>query len=280
MSRRSSPSGRWPRARPSRDVGRVLGVPYQQVDAIAKLVPNELKMTLDRALSVSADLKQMRESDPKVAELLDMARKIEGMPRHASTHAAGVVITRDPVDSYVPLYKAEETMPVTQFTMTTLEELGLLKMDFLGLRTLTVISYAEKEAAKRSPGFRADSIPLDDPDTFAMLTKGQCVGVFQFESAGMRNVIAQLGPESIEDLIAVISLYRPGRWSRSPPTSATATTPARHLQAPAPQADSRRDLRVHRLPGAGHADLPRARRLLLRGAPTSCAARCPRRSTM
>ncbi|WP_277138410.1 DNA polymerase III subunit alpha [Anaerotruncus massiliensis (ex Togo et al. 2019)] len=199
-----------------RDVGRVLGVPYQQVDAIAKLVPNELKMTLDRALSVSADLKQMRESDPKVAELLDMARKIEGMPRHASTHAAGVVITRDPVDSYVPLYKAEETMPVTQFTMTTLEELGLLKMDFLGLRTLTVISYAEKEAAKRSPGFRADSIPLDDPDTFAMLTKGQCVGVFQFESAGMRNVIAQLGPESIEDLIAVISLYRPGPMESIP----------------------------------------------------------------
>lgn len=199
-----------------RDVGRVLGMSYQQVDSIAKLVPNELKMTLDKALAVSADLKTMCAEDKRVAELLDMARKIEGMPRHASTHAAGVVITRDPVDSYVPLYKAEETMPVTQFTMTTLEELGLLKMDFLGLRTLTVISYAEKEAAKTHPGFSADAVPLDDPETFAMLTKGQCVGVFQFESAGMRAVIAQLGPTSIEDLIAVISLYRPGPMESIP----------------------------------------------------------------
>ena len=123
-----------------RDVGRALGMPYQQIDGIAKLVPFELKMTLDKALSVSKELKFQYDNDPKVRQLLDMARKIEGMPRHASTHAAGVVITRDPLDSYVPLYKSEETMPVTQFTMTTLEELGLLKMDFLGLRTLTVIS--------------------------------------------------------------------------------------------------------------------------------------------
>ena len=199
-----------------RDVGRVLGMPYQQVDSVAKLVPNELKMTLDKALSISADLKELYASDSKVRELLDMARKIEGMPRHASTHAAGVVITRDPVDSYVPLYKAEETMPVTQFTMTTLEELGLLKMDFLGLRTLTVISYAEKEVRKESQDFSISEIPLDDPQTFAMLAKGQCVGVFQFESAGMRSVIAQLGPVSIEDLIAVISLYRPGPMESIP----------------------------------------------------------------
>lgn len=199
-----------------RDVGRALNVPYQQVDGIAKLVPNELKMTLDKALQVSADLKQMYESDPKIKELLDMARKIEGMPRHASTHAAGVVITRNPVDTYVPLYKSEETMPVTQYTMTTLEELGLLKMDFLGLRTLTVINYAVAEIKKYQPDFDINRISLTDEDTFAMMTRGQCVGIFQFESAGMRSVLAQLGPTSIEDLIAVNSLYRPGPMESIP----------------------------------------------------------------
>lgn len=199
-----------------RDVGRVLNIPYQQVDRIAKLVPNELKMTLNKALQVSVDLKQLYESDPKVKELLDMARKIEGMPRHASTHAAGVVITHNPVDTYVPLYKSDETMPVTQYTMTTLEELGLLKMDFLGLRTLTVIRYAEGEIQKYQPDFDINKIALNDKNTFTMLTKGQCVGVFQFESAGMRSVIAQLGPTSIEDLIAVISLYRPGPMDSIP----------------------------------------------------------------
>ncbi|MEM1483987.1 DNA polymerase III subunit alpha [Oscillospiraceae bacterium PP1C4] len=198
-----------------RDVGRVLGVPYQQVDMVAKLVPMELKMTLDKALSVSNDIKTLYEGDPKMRELLDMARKIEGMPRHASTHAAGVVITRDSVDSYVPLYKSDEAI-VTQYTMTTLEELGLLKMDFLGLRTLTVISYAQKEIRKYNPDFDANNISLEDPETFAMLTKGQCMGVFQFESAGMRSVISQLRPVSIEDLIAVISLYRPGPMDSIP----------------------------------------------------------------
>lgn len=199
-----------------RDVGRVLNIPYQQVDRIAKLVPSELKMTLNKALQVSTDLKQLYDSDTKVKELLDMARKIEGMPRHASTHAAGVVITHNPVDTYVPLYKNDETMPVTQYTMTTLEELGLLKMDFLGLRTLTVIDYAEKEIEKYQPKFDINQISLSDKETYEMLTKGQCVGVFQFESGGMRSVIAQLGPTSIEDLIAVISLYRPGPMDSIP----------------------------------------------------------------
>lgn len=199
-----------------RDVGRVMGIPYQRVDAVAKMVPNELKMTLKKALAISHDLKSQFENDPRIHELLDMALRIEGMPRHASTHAAGVVITRDPVDTYVPLYKNEDTMAVTQFTMTTLEELGLLKMDFLGLRTLTVIDYAEKEVCRRHPGFSASGVPLNDPETFAMLEKGQCVGVFQFESSGMRSVIAQLHPEGIEDLIAVISLYRPGPMDSIP----------------------------------------------------------------
>lgn len=199
-----------------RDVGRVLGVPYQQVDAVAKQIPTELKMTLDKALEVSMGLKALYDGDDKIRELLDMARKLEGTPRHASTHAAGVVITRDPVDTYVPLYKSEETMAVTQYTMTTLEELGLLKMDFLGLRTLTVINYAQKQINKAEPQFDAEKLAPDDADTFAMLTKGQCVGVFQFESAGMRSVIAQLRPVSIEDLIAVISLYRPGPMESIP----------------------------------------------------------------
>lgn len=199
-----------------RDVGRVMSVPYQQVDTVAKQVPFELKMTLDKALKVSHDLKSAYDSDPAIRNLLDMAKKIEGMPRHASTHAAGVVITRDPVDSYVPLYKSEETMAVTQFPMTTLEELGLLKMDFLGLRTLTVISYAEKEIRKQLPDFSAEDISLEDEDTYAMLTKGLCVGVFQFESNGMRSVLSQLRPTSMEDLIAVISLYRPGPMDSIP----------------------------------------------------------------
>ncbi|MBC8584173.1 DNA polymerase III subunit alpha [Youxingia wuxianensis] len=198
-----------------RDVGRVMGVPYQQVDTIAKLVPMELHMTLDKALKVSSELRGYYESSPQIKQLLDMARKIEGMPRHASTHAAGVVITRDTVDSYVPLQKSDEAI-VTQFTMTTLEELGLLKMDFLGLRTLTVISYAEKMIKRRQPDFDINSISLEDLDTLEMLTRGQCVGVFQFESAGMRSVIAQLKPTSLEDLIAVISLYRPGPMDSIP----------------------------------------------------------------
>ncbi|RKJ57329.1 DNA polymerase III subunit alpha [bacterium 1XD42-1] len=199
-----------------RDVGRVMNLSYSQTDVVAKMIPNEPKMTLNRALAISKELRKQSEKDPKVQTLLDMALRIEGMPRHASTHAAGVVITRDPVDSYVPLYKNEDTMAVTQFTMTTLEELGLLKMDFLGLRTLTVIDYAEKEARKKERSFSVENIPLDDPDTLAMLEKGQCVGVFQFESAGMRSVIAQLRPTGIEDLIAVISLYRPGPMDSIP----------------------------------------------------------------
>lgn len=199
-----------------RDVGRAMDVPYQQVDTVAKMVPNELKMTLKKALAISHDLKAQWDGEPRIHALLDMALRIEGMPRHASTHAAGVVITRDPVDSYVPLYKNEDTMAVTQFTMTTLEELGLLKMDFLGLRTLTVIDYAEKEVRKKAAGFSVEEIPPNDPETFAMLERGQCVGVFQFESSGMRSVIAQLRPTGIEDLIAVISLYRPGPMDSIP----------------------------------------------------------------
>ena len=166
-------------------------------------------MTLDKALEVSADLKNRYDTDPQIHELIDMARKIEGMPRHSSTHAAGVVITDRPVSEYVPLAKNDESV-VTQFPMTTLEELGLLKMDFLGLRNLSVIDNTVKMAARKTPGLSIEEIPMDDPQVFRLFAEGNTEGVFQFESAGMRRVVMSLKPEYVEDLIAVISLYRPG----------------------------------------------------------------------
>lgn len=198
-----------------RDVGRVLGMSYQSVDEVAKAVPAELNITLEKALATSSELRSMYESDPSVRELIDMARAVEGMPRHASTHAAGVVITREPVSRYVPLARNDEAI-VTQFSMTTLEELGLLKMDFLGLRNLTVIDKAAKMIRTRNPDFDMNRINLHDSGVFEMLSSGDAVGVFQFESTGMRQVMAQLGPTSIEDLIAVISLYRPGPMDSIP----------------------------------------------------------------
>lgn len=198
-----------------RDVGRALGLSYQQVDAVAKLVPNTLHMTLQKALDTTPELRELCQEDPKIGELMDMALKVEGMPRHASTHAAGVVITRDPVGSYVPLAKNDEAI-VTQFTMTTLEELGLLKMDFLGLRNLTVIGDAEKMIQRHDPNFSMKNMPLDDPKVYELFSSGQTNGVFQLESAGMKQVLVQLKPESLEDIIAVISLYRPGPMESIP----------------------------------------------------------------
>ena len=192
-----------------RDVGRVLGMPYNVVDEVAKAIPNELKITIDKALKHSDDLQRLYSSNEDVKKLLDYARQVEGMPRHASTHAAGVVITRDPVSSYVPLALNDESV-VTQFTMVTLENLGLLKMDFLGLRTLTVIDDAVKLIKRSNPDFDLDSIDINDPETFEMLSQGRTDAVFQYESSGMRSVLSRLKPQSLEDLIAVISLYRPG----------------------------------------------------------------------
>lgn len=198
-----------------RDVGRVLAMPYAQVDSVAKLVPMELGVTIQKALEISPELKKKYEESPQIKDLIDMAQKLEGMPRHASTHAAGVVITERPVSEYVPLAKNDEAI-VTQFTMTNLEELGLLKMDFLGLRTLTVIKDTEKIIKRAEPGFRVEDIDLHDAEVFAMMAKGRTQGVFQYESVGMKNVLMQLKPDSIEDLIAVISLYRPGPMSSIP----------------------------------------------------------------
>ena len=194
-----------------RDVGRVLDMPYAQVDAIAKMVPNELNITIDKALTMSAELRKACEEDPGIRHLIDMAKRLEGLPRHTSMHAAGVVISQKAVDEYVPLSRAADGTITTQFTMTTLEELGLLKMDFLGLRTLTVIQNAQK-LAEKTAGHAIDMMKIDfnDPKVLQMIGSGKCEGVFQLESAGMKNFMKELKPQSLEDIIAGISLYRPG----------------------------------------------------------------------
>ena len=190
-------------------------MPYQSVDVVAKQVPMELKMTLKRALEVSPELKRMYDSDPQVTELIDTALKVEGMPRHASTHAAGVVITPEPTDYYLPL-ATNDGLPVTQFNMTEIEELGLLKMDFLGLRTLTVIRDAEAAIQKKDPSFSIRKLDYDDAATYKMLGQGETEGVFQLESSGMKQVLVGLQPQNLEDVIALISLYRPGPMDSIP----------------------------------------------------------------
>lgn len=209
-----------------RDVGRALGVAYQTVDKVAKSVPFELNMTIDRALEVSAELKQLYYNDASVMELIDMARKVEGMPRHASTHAAGVVIASAPVSEFVPLQKNEDSI-VTQYTMTVLESLGLLKMDFLGLRNLTVIRDCVRSVRKFQPDFDIEKIPLNDKPVYEMLSQGRSEGVFQFESTGMKQVLMRLMPETLEDLIAVISLYRPGPMESIPKYISNRHNPSR-----------------------------------------------------
>ena len=198
-----------------RDVGRALGMSYQAVDVIAKAIPGGLNVTLESALRDSPTFKRIYDTDLQAHELIDMAKKLEGMPRHASTHAAGVVITREETSSYVPLQKNDESI-VTQFTMTTLEELGLLKMDFLGLRNLTVIDHCEKMIRQTDPTFSISNIPIDDKAVYMMYSEADTQGIFQFESSGMKRVLTQLKPESIEDIIAVISLYRPGPMESIP----------------------------------------------------------------
>ncbi|MCD8025993.1 MAG: DNA polymerase III subunit alpha [Clostridiales bacterium] len=198
-----------------RDVGRALAIPYATVDTIAKLVPMEINITIEKALKISPELRKRYNEDEQIKNLIDIAMSIEGMPRHATMHAAGVVITDMPVSDYVPLSKNDDNV-VTQFTMTTLEELGLLKMDFLGLRNLTVISDAEKLITHNHPEYNPDGIDENDKKVFEMISRGSTEGVFQFESQGMRNVLTQLKPDSIEDLIAVLSLYRPGPMDSIP----------------------------------------------------------------
>ncbi len=198
-----------------RDVGRAMDIPYNICDRTAKLIPQALGVTIDSALNSSREFKALYDSDTQIKELVDMARKLEGMPRHASTHAAGVVISDRPVSEYVPLSVNDEAV-VTQYTMTELEELGLLKMDFLGLRNLTVIDDAQKAIRYIDPLFDIEKISMNDKETYDMMGRGLTDGVFQFESDGMKNVLRQFGPESLEDLIAIISLYRPGPMDSIP----------------------------------------------------------------
>ena len=194
-----------------RDVGRALDMSYASVDVIAKMIPTELGMTIDKALKVNPELRSVYESDPQIHSLIDMSKRLEGLPRHTSMHAAGVVISQKAVDEYVPLARAQDGSVTTQLVMTTLEELGLLKMDFLGLRTLTVIQNAAR-LAQQSTGkiVDMDLIDYDDPAVLASIGSGKTEGVFQLESAGMKSFMKELKPENLEDIIAGISLYRPG----------------------------------------------------------------------
>lgn len=199
-----------------RDVGRALNIPYAEVDKVAKAVPNDLKMTIDKALEISLDLKSMYENDSKIKKLLDTARALEGLPRHKSTHAAGVVITEEPTVSYIPLQLNEDAV-TTQFVKDTVEELGLLKMDFLGLKNLTIIENAVK-IIEKTKGIKIDinSIDYESKEVYETISLGNTDGVFQLESAGMKSFMQELKPDKLEDLIAGISLYRPGPMDSIP----------------------------------------------------------------
>ena len=198
-----------------RDVGRALSVPYAEVDQIAKEVPFALGMTLENALKLSKPLRERYEEDPSVKKLVDTAMAVEGMPRNTSTHAAGVVITSKPVYEYVPL-ATNDGLPVTQYTMTTIEELGLLKMDFLGLRNITILDDAVQLVRREEPDFSLDQVNEEDQAVYDMLSEGKTSGVFQMESAGMTGVCVGLKPQSIEDITAIIALYRPGPMDSIP----------------------------------------------------------------
>ncbi|MEW6682283.1 MAG: DNA polymerase III subunit alpha [Nitrospirota bacterium] len=196
-----------------RDVGRVLDIPYAEVDKVAKLVPNTLNISLEDALAEEPRLKELADTDPKIGELIALAKSLEGLARHASTHAAGVVISKEPLTEHVPLYRGVNGEVVTQFAMTEIEKIGLVKFDFLGLRTLTVIDHAVKMINARrpeQPPLGSADIPLDDAKTYELLGTGQTTGIFQLESGGMRDLLVKMRPERFEDLIAILALYRPG----------------------------------------------------------------------
>ena len=193
-----------------RDVGRVMDLPYAFVDSIAKMIPQELNITIDKALQMNSELRKTYENDPQVKLLIDMCKRLEGLPRHSSMHAAGVVIGQREIDDFVPLSRASDGSITTQFTMTTLEELGLLKMDFLGLRTLTVIQNAVQLAKSKNPELDMDQIDYNDKQVLSYIGTGKTDGIFQLESGGMKGFMKELKPNSLEDIIAGISLYRPG----------------------------------------------------------------------
>ena len=199
-----------------RDAGRAMGLPYGKVDTVAKLIPMSMHSTIDGALKSEKELVKLAATDNEVSLLIETAKKIEGMARNTSIHAAGIVITRDPVADYVPLYRNGEGEVMTQYTMTTIERLGLLKMDFLGLRYLTVIQDCCKLVQKNDHGFDIEKIPENDSATYDMMSSGGTLGIFQFESAGMTSLLSRMKPNSIEDLTAALSLYRPGPMDSIP----------------------------------------------------------------
>ena len=198
-----------------RDVARVLDYPYAEADALAKMIPNEIHITIKKALEQNKELKERYDTDEQTRKILDIAMGLEGMPRQASTHACGVVITKDPVDTYVPLYVRDGQIN-TQYIMTTLEELGLLKMDFLGLRNLTVIQNTI-DMVKENHGIDVEfDQDMSDPKVYKLWQDGNTSGIFQFESQGMTNFMKELKPDCLEDLIAGVSLYRPGPMDQIP----------------------------------------------------------------
>ena len=265
-----------------KDTGRVLQMSYGQVDRLAKLVPNHPTdpWTLDRAINGVSELRQEYHREPQVKRLLDLAMKLEGLPRHSSTHAAGVVIGDRPLDRLVPLYRDPRSdMPVTQFDMKYVEEAGLVKFDFLGLKTLSVLQKAVRMIRAKGGDVDLDTMAWDDPKVFELLMSGNTVGVFQLESEGMRRTLSAVRPTSFEDIIALVSLYRPGPMDNIPLFGARKNgTVEDRVSAPPARDDPRRDLRHLRLSGTGDAGGADPRRLSRWATPTCCAARWARRS--
>ena len=251
-----------------RDVGRVLEMPYGQVDRICKLVPNNpaAPVTLQQAIDGEPMLQNMQETDEAVARLIAIALKLEGLYRHASTHAAGVVIGDRPLDELVPLYRDPRSdTPVTQFNMKYVELAGLVKFDFLGLKTLTVLARALDLLRRRDVELDLATLPLDDPATYELLGRGDTVGVFQLEGAGMRDMLRKLRPDRFEDIIAINALYRPGPMENIPRyINVKHGTESRRLSPSLASADPRGNARHHDLPGAGDADRAGAERLFAR----------------
>ncbi len=251
-----------------RDVGRVLEMPYGQVDRLCKLVPADPTnpVTLEKAMADEPRFEEARKEEPVVDRLLTVAMKLEGLYRHASTHAAGIVIGDRPLQELVPLYRDPRSpLPVTQFNMKWVEQAGLVKFDFLGLKTLTVLDHAVKLLRRRNVEVDLMSVPFDDPLTFAMLARAETVGVFQVEGQGMRRALAGMKADRLEDLIALVALYRPGPMDNIPLYNrAQARRGARRLSPPAARADPEGDLRRHHLPGTGDADRAGALRLYAR----------------
>ena len=194
-----------------RDVGRVMNVPLSVVNKVTKLIPNELGITLDKAINASDELRELIDSDESIARMIQMAKSLEGLPRNAGVHAAGVVISAEPADHYLPLQKTKEDAIITQYPKDDVESIGLLKMDFLGLRTLTVVNKTIESIRERyGVEVDFDTIPDDDPETYHMLSVGDSIGVFQLEGTGLRAVLKELQPNNLEDIIALVALYRPG----------------------------------------------------------------------